>query len=114
MNLVAENTISVGLHLLLNSASSSAERLLIGRWRAEYEKLTSEKNRRQKILDAVRDGYDTRQEIEAATGIHVSTVRRILLDLERLKLVESKHVKISRKPERRFYFVDRGELAISQ
>lgn len=107
MIIAAENNISVVLHLLLNSASSNAEKLMIGRWRAENAKLSSEKIRRQKILDAVRDGYDTRQEIAAATGIHISTVRRILLELERLKLIESKHVKITRKPERRFYFVDK-------
>lgn len=112
--IAAADTISVGLHLLLNSASSNAERLMIGRWRAEHDKLTSEKIRRQRILDAVRDGYDTREEIGASTGIHISTVRRILLDLERLKLIESKRVKINRKPERRFYYVDKDESAITQ
>lgn len=112
--IAAENPISVGLLLLLNSASSRAEKLMIGRWSKEYTKLTSAKSRRQKILDAVREGYDTREEISAATGIHISTVRRILLDLERLKSIEIKLVKTSRRPECRFHFVEKERLAIAQ
>lgn len=103
----AENTISVGLHLLLNSASSPAERLMIGRWSKEFNKLNSEKSRRSSILDAVRDGYDTREEIAGHTGIHISTIRRVLLDLIRTGSIESYLVKTSRRPERRFYFVDK-------
>lgn len=112
--MLVENAISVGLQLLLNSASSSAEKIMIRRWSKEHSKLISEKLRRQKVLVAVREGYDTREEISASTGIHISTVRRILLDLERLKLIETKLVKTSRRPERRFHFVENEDLSIPQ
>ena len=75
------NTISVGLTLIANSVNDTGEIAMLARWRREYDSFNARRARRQTILVAVRDGYDTLAEIVAHTGIPTATARRIVLEL---------------------------------
>lgn len=102
--MIAENTVApVLLRLIVTSTESPAERSMFSRWQAEYENMTSKTVRRQKILDAVRDGYDSFAEISNATGIPEPTVRKLIPRLVSSGSLISRKIKPPKqKPEYRF------------
>ena len=63
---------------------------MVARWIREYEIYSSRNRRREQILDALREGYDTVKELTSATGIPEASVRRLLE-----RLIKSKHIQSS-------------------
>ena len=85
--------IDTGLHLILNSVETPHQKGMIKRWIDEVKKQSSRLERDRKILEAVRDGYDTIKEIVHQTGMPQSTVyERIQILLKKNKLKRSKTV----------------------
>lgn len=78
MSQIAESTIPVGLHLIGSAITDAFEKTMVSRWLKEYEAHNAKKARRQKILAALAEGYDTVTEIAAHTEISQASVRRNL------------------------------------
>lgn len=64
--------------MLLSSLELSRERAMVTRWKDEFERYGTRREQRQKVLDAIHDGYDTMIEIQAETGIPRATCYKIL------------------------------------
>jgi Fic family protein len=94
MSELAQSSIPVGLHLIINSITDSFEKSMVARWRKEYENHNEKRVRRRKIMNAVAEGYDTLSEIVAETQIAPATARRIILELaakNRIRPVRTKN-----------------------
>lgn len=105
--IAAENTITVGLSLIMNSVTLPSEKKLVTRWLNEYTRKSHQDRQKQKILAALADGYDTVEEIAEHTAISYSTARRILLEFIKHKKVRSDYLKRrSNRPDRIFSLIE--------
>ncbi|HEX8289800.1 MAG TPA: helix-turn-helix domain-containing protein [Pyrinomonadaceae bacterium] len=93
MSEIAQNSIPVGLHLIINSLTDSYEKSMVNRWYKEYQTHQQKRTRRLQVLEAVEEGYDTLSEISAHTGIPQPTVRRIVEQFVAQKRINSMKAK---------------------
>lgn len=92
--------------MILSSLPPSRERAMVVRWKEEIETYGTRRENRQKVLDSIKNGYDTLSEITAETGIPRSTVYKILKRLVRDSSVTRATVrKPKNRTEVRFEFV---------
>lgn len=73
-----DNTLGIGLFLISNSVTDSAEKAMLARWRKEYEAFQERNRKPKEVLAAILEGYDTISEISAHTNIPITTVHRII------------------------------------
>ena len=85
--------IPAGLYMFANSVVCPTEKLMIARWTREYEKKQQKRARREAVLHAVGEGYDTLEEISFATNMSQSTVYRLTRRLIAEKKLVSRTVK---------------------
>lgn len=76
------NLIKRQLEVLLSDLPPSRERGMVARWLNESNKYAASREIRLKVLAAVRDGFDTTNQIMEETGIPLSTLYKILQRLE--------------------------------
>lgn len=101
-----ESSIAIGLHLISNSISDGTEKSMIARWRKEFETYNARRQRRNAVLEAIREGYDTIDEIAAHTSIPSASVRRIAREfVEKKKIAEIKTKNSNNRIELRFEIV---------
>ena len=86
-----ENTLSIGLLMISNTLSDATEIAMVSRWRNEYNAVQERSRNRKQVLAAIGEGYDTVSEISFATGINITTLRRVIS-----RLVESKKIRQTR------------------
>lgn len=83
--------------LLSSLTTPSRERAMVLRWKDEVTRYGTRREQRQKILDAIREGYDTLIEIQAETRIPRSTCYKILRRLEQENLITKTLTRLSRR-----------------
>lgn len=86
--LVIDNALALGLEMISKTISDATEIAMVRRWRREYDAVQERTRNRKKVLWAIGEGYDTVSEISFATGINITTLRRVIA-----RLVESKKIK---------------------
>jgi len=84
--------LKTGLTLIKNSLTDTAEIAMLNRWEKEYSAFNERRSRRQKILDAVAEGYDTLTEIVFSTGIPYVTAYRLIGKLVTEKKLKARYV----------------------
>lgn len=101
-----ESSIAIGLHLIANSISDGTEKSMIAPWRKEFETYNARRQRRNAVLEAVAEGYDTIDEIAAHTQIPHASVRRIAREFVlKKKIAEVKTKNSNNRIELRFEII---------
>jgi hypothetical protein len=98
-----DTTLSIGLLMIQNSISESAEVAMLRRWRKEYDLYAARRKRPQEVLAAINEGYDTLTEISFYTRIPAPSVHRILMKFVREKKISAIRTKNQNK-RREFRF----------
>lgn len=76
------------LSLLLSSLpEASKEKRMVSVWQSEFDAHSRKSSRRETVIKAVVDGYDTLDEIAAHTQISRSTVYKIIKLLVKQKVI---------------------------
>lgn len=99
--------LEIGLQLIGNSLTDKVEKSMVSRWMQEYAAYNERRARRQKVLAAIGEGYDTLSEIVAQTEIPQTTCRRIIIELISKNRVQSAKTKnVNDRIELRFELAD--------
>jgi NAD(P)H-nitrite reductase large subunit len=95
--------------MLLSSLPQSKERAMVLRWKDEAELCVAKTEKRQKVLEAIGEGYDTLTEIMSETKMTKASCYKILRRLLRENCITKTIVQNSNKrTEFRFELVSKN------